>query len=597
MRVFRSLPTLHGLGLAVRRTGSALREVLLIAAPIAALEAVGPHSPHDGTDLVVLSGAALVVMLLVRAAQRGWLPATQRVAQAVKARSLRLFRAVSPRYAVAFRPTAEVVPVPDRTLLTPIAVLTVLLVGAALLGPNLFTGLSFLKTSVSYTLYLVGLALVWSLMFVAVVAGSLAAAQWAQSLGRGGRMGLVAIGFAVGWVGSLILLLLVPGSTPLAVLLVVGAWRARSLGGIPAQDYLFCRRDAQGRARTVPVHVYLYRVHAAIVLLLALIVVLGQAQRLWLPGFPRTPFLFTSWLGVLATLCAVVLVARAGVHFQRILGGRRAPPETPLTPTLWIRTPQGSTEPWQRIARESGWLALPSGERPAHEFDLVLGDETHPRRFVPREPINEEDARFQLERRFQVVMRRRFRRRFHSLYKRLRADKPEEGSGYLFCPHVWLVPGVVRDVEPSSRRGRNSGSLSGPVFYGPPYAEAFPHRVRRYIGSVLRDLQIDIVYWEDAVGWPDIQRVLGVAFEIYDQRRSPLEARHFIGLPRVRVVIQEEEADPDPARDPLRPRPPTLKKEAPGHARILLIVRDRGEFEELDVPDPADNWIRTPTLV
>ena len=597
MRVSRTTPTLHGFGLAVRRTGALLREALLLAAPIAALEWAGRHSPHDGTDLVLLAGAGAVAYLLVCAARAGWLPALSAAAGALKEVGLYLFRLISPRYAVAFRPTAEVVPVPDRTLLGPIALLIGLLVGAALLGAYLFDALLFVKQHVSYTLYLAGLATVWSLLFVAIVFGSLATAQWLQQVGRSTGAGLAPLLFAVGWVAGLVTILILPGSTPLALLLVLGALRARSLGGVPAQNYLFCRRDEQGRARTIPVHVYLHRAHACIVLLLALIVVLGQAPRLWLPDWPRSPFTFTTWLGVLASLCSVVLVVRVGAHFQRVLGGKTASPETPLTPTLWIRDPDRNEEPWYRIARESGWLALRQDTPPDLPFDLVLGDASSPKRFAPRDPMNDADARFLLERRFHIVMRRRFHRRFQSLYKRLRAERPSEGSGYLFCPHVWLVPGVVRDVEPKARPGKRPGSLTGPVFYGPPYAEAFPSRVRRYIGSVLRDLQIDIVYWEDAIGWPDIRRVLGVAFEIHDQGRSPLEARHFIGLPRIRVVIQEEEADPDPSGDPLRPRKPSLEKTSAGHARILLIVRDRGDYEELDVLDPADNWIKTPSLV
>jgi len=596
VRVNRPLPAIHQVGLAVRRSGAILREALLLAAPIAALESLGRYSPNDGADLISVCAAAVVVMLLARAVRIGWLPGTRRMALLVKVRGLALFRAISPRYAVAFRPTAEVVPVPDRTLLVPILGLTVALAGAAVLGPRLLDTLEFLKTSVSYTVYLVGLASLWSLLFVAIVLGAVVAGQWVQNLARKGPALVIPIAAAIAWIGSLLLVSVSPGLTPLAILLVIGALHARSLGAIPAQNYLFCRRDAQGRPRTIPVHIYLHRVHACIVLLLALIVVLGQSQRLWLANAPQSPFIFTTWLGILATLCSLLLVLRAGVHFQRILGGRRAPPETPLTPTLWIRTPDAPEEPWFRVARENGWLVLPTPGPPAHEFDLVLGDPSHPRRFIPRDSVNDEDARFLLERRFHVVMRRRFHRHFHSLYKRLRAEKPAEGSGYLFCPHVWLVPGVARDAEPSTA-AKGKSSLAGPVFYGPPYAEAFPHRVRRYIGSVLRDLQVDIIYWEDAIGWPDIRRVLGVAFEIHDQRRSPLQARHFIGLPRVRVVIQEEEADPDPARNALRPRPPTFEKRAPGHARILLIVRDRGDHEELETLDPADNWIRTPSLV
>jgi hypothetical protein len=595
VRLSRTTPTLHSFGGALRRAGSVLREALLLATPLAALEAAGPYSPHDGTDLLVLTGVAAVVYLLVRAARRGWLPGASALGGALRTLGLRLFRAVSPRYAMAFRPTAEVAALPDQTLLAPIAVLTGLLVAAATLGHLLFPALLALKQGVSYTLYLGALATLWALLFVAVVFGSIATAQWLQSLGRRGSLGVAPLVFAFGWVGALMLVLALPASTPLAVVLVLGALRAHRLGGAPTQSYLFCRRDEKDRARTIPVHVYLQRAHAGIVLLLGLIVALAGAQRLWMNSAPRAPFTFTTWLGVLATLCSIILLVRAGIHFQRVLGGGTPPPETPLTPTLWIQDPERHGEPWQRVARESGWLALLGAQTPAHEFDLVLGDATGPRRFAPRPPLSDEDARFLLERRFHIVMRRRFHRRFQSLYKRLRAEQPAQGSGFLFCPHVWLVPGVVRDVEPKARGG--SGSLTGPVLYGPSYAEAFPHRIRRYIGGVLRDLEIDIIYWEDAVGWPDIRRVLGVAFEIHDQRRGPLQGRHFIGLPRVRVVVQEEEADPDPTGDPLRPRKPTLEKKAPGHARILLIVRDRGDYEDLDVPDPVDSWIKSPSLV
>ena len=49
-------------------------------------------------------------------------------AAALKEAGQRLMRRVSPRYAVAFRPSTQVVPVPDNTLLGPIAVVLALAV-------------------------------------------------------------------------------------------------------------------------------------------------------------------------------------------------------------------------------------------------------------------------------------------------------------------------------------------------------------------------------------------------------------------------------------------------------------------------------------
>jgi hypothetical protein len=146
-----------------------------------------------------------------------------------------------------------------------------------------------------------------------------------------------------------------------------------------------------------------------------------------------------------------------------------------------------------------------------------------------------------------------------------------------------MVPGVVRDTDAADSR-------AGPRVHGPPYATAFPPRVRRYLGEVLRSLQVDVVYWEDAVAWPDLRRALGVAFEMHDQGRVPLTEKAFFGLPRVRVVLQEEDAEAEP---PER-TPPTR---AAGHARMLLVLKDRGGADEPAATDPIGSRTRIPSLV
>ncbi|MDJ0520466.1 MAG: hypothetical protein QNJ90_00170 [Planctomycetota bacterium] len=599
MRTSRPIPSTRGLGLALRRTGSVIRESLLLAAAITLVEAAGPFAAHDGADLIVVIGAALLVALLTQAGRIGWLPASAHVVSRtwlrLKAAALRL----APRYAVAFRPSPGAEVLPDRTLAAPRLWLLGLLVALTAGGPYLFDGLLLLREHVAYTIYLIALAAVWSVLFFAVVFGCIAAAQWLHAVARRrGGSALPFAAFTAFWVAGLVGLSFLPGWVALGVVLVAGWLSGRALLRMPPQVYLFCRRDVQGRSRTIPVHLYLQQVHTVIVLALAVVIVLGNTSRLWFAEWPSTPFAFTSWLGLLASLCALLLIARTGTHFRRIVGGGSVTPEVPLTPTLWIKRPPIRDEAdeeaqreayWHRVARDDGWLVLPEMDTPRHAYDLVLGDEANPRAFRPREAFDEEDARFQLARRFHVVHRRRFHRSFERLFKSLRAETPAEGTGYLFCPHVWLVPGVVRDVD--------HRELTSNPTYGPPYARAFDSRTRRYIGSVLRDLQVDLIYWEDAISWKDIRRVLTIAYEIHDQRRSPLLDRHFQGLPRVRVVIQEEAADADGPQIVPTDKASSLPEPASGYARILLILRDRGERDDADVLDPADYGVRTPTLV
>lgn len=606
MRALRSVLPIHGLGLALRRLGSSVREILLLASPVVLLERAGPYALHDGFDFAILCATTLGIVLLAQAAQAGWMPVTRRVLRATWGRLKRAARHLSPRYAVAFRVTAEARALPDRTLRGPTLGLAAGIVVLGLLGGRTFEALLFVKAHLSYTLYLALLALLWGTMLGTVLACAVSLQQWLGAWSR--RLRGSARPYVLcflGWVAGLAALAFVPGAVAVALVLLMGWFGAQALMRIPAQGYLFCRRDARGRARTVPVQEYLRHVHTAVVLALAFVVVLGQSERLWHAAMPAGHFKFTSFLSLMATLAALVLTARTGAHFRRLMGGTRVPPEVPLTPTLWIRRPDsreigGEDEQreayWYRVARESGWLVLRDNRPPPHEWDLVLGDESDPRRFLPGRPEDEAEARFRLERRYHVVMRRRFRRHFEHLFKALRRETPTSGTGFLICPHVWLVPGVVRDTEVRDRSGA-SGALVGPTFYGPPYAEAFPHRVRRYVGSLLRTLEIDILYLEDAVTWKDVQRVLGVAYEIHDQGRAPLQERHFMGLPRVRVVIQEEAAEPEPPAVVPRGDAAGLPDPAPGHARILLVLRDRGQREDELTPDPADHGLRTPSLV
>lgn len=599
VRTSRLLPSTRTVGFALRRAGSLLRESLLLAGAISLVEAGGRFTPHDGADLIVVIGAVLLGLLLTQAARQGWMPASRHVALAVWARMRGLGRRVAPRYAVAFRPAPEAHVLPDRTLAGPQLWILGALIAIASAGPYLLAGLLWVKTSVAYTPYLLGLALVWSVLFLAVVFGCVAAAQWLHGVARTRGGGALPFALFAGvWVVGLVALSFLPGCVALVTVLITGWLSGRSLGRMPPQGYLFCRRDGHGQARTIPVHDYLKQVHTVIVLALAVVVALGNSERLWFAEWPAAPFAFTNWLGLLASLCALLLIGRTGVHFRRIIGGGAVPPEVPLTPTLWIKRPPMRDEAsgealqetfWYRVARDAGWLVLRDGDEPEHEYDLVLGDEVSPRRFQPREPHDDEDARFQLARRFHVVLRRRFHRCLEALHKQLRAEVPSEGTGFLFCPHVWLVPGVVRDVD--------HRELTGTPTYGPPYAQAFDARTRRYVGALLRDLQIDILYWEDAISWKDLRRVLTVAYEIHDQRRGPLKERHFLGLPRVRVVIQEEAAEADaPAIIPSA-EPTGLPESASGYARILLILRDRGSREDAETPEPADRGIRTPSLV
>jgi hypothetical protein len=247
VRASRPSLSLQGLGPALKWVGVHLREAVLIAGPIAVLESVGPLTHNDAFDLMLLFGVVLAIIVLAQAARTGWMPLTVHALERTRGLGHALLRRLSPRYAVAFRPSPDALTIPDSTLNGPIAVATVLFLALGALGTLTFDGLTFVKDHVSYTLYLAGLVTVWALMLLTILlcAVSLQQGLVKRSRQHGGSP-LPYVLSLTAWLLGMVALALVPGAIAVAALLIIGWFGGRSLQTVPQQNYIFCRRDGEG---------------------------------------------------------------------------------------------------------------------------------------------------------------------------------------------------------------------------------------------------------------------------------------------------------------------------------------------------------------
>lgn len=531
---------------------------------VALLEWLGRSTDlGDVFDLaVVVLGLAPLALLVAAGLRRRWLPLTARAFAHGSRSARRLARRLDPQYHLALRLPAGTATHPESPLRGPLLLLASATAGALLLGPRLWAGLDLLR-GLLYTPYLLVLLALWTLALLVATAALVLEAQSA-------RPRTVLMLWCLGLLASAML----PAVALLAALLLLGFGQAVRLARRPLVPYLFCRRDDRDRVRAVPAQVYLRRMHALAVLATALVVALVNADRLFEPGLAHGRHGFTGGLGLIAAMAGLLLVTHIDLQFGRLLSVRGTPPETPLTPTLAWQGP-GPVPPDVAEAAGEGWKVLDAPLPEEDEVDLFVGPWATGPAVLARCPERTRNERsFLRTRRFHVVHRRDVFRRLKSLVKETRTQRLRGGTGFLFCPHVWLVPSLLRD----GRRGAR------PV--GRPYSAVFSSRSRRYLGGFLRDLGVDVLYWEDAVTWPDLRRVLGVALECWDQRRVPILERHFVGLPRVRVVLHEESQEPGVAS---ARRPRGVRGPVATGARILVVLRDRGGDAVRDaVASPSD---------
>lgn len=548
MRSARPTLTRPARRLRLRRALLAAAEVGAWALALGLLEALGRTLPAgDVVDLAVLvcAGAPLA-WLAVSGVKRGRLPLTARWARGAVRWARRRVKRLDPGYHLALRPPAGGV-LPDQPLRGLLLGLGATVALAVLAGPRLLEALDLLRAQ-AYTPYLLLLTLLWSAALGLVALSLLLQAQVVP-------LPLL----ATLWLLGLVAAALLPAGALLGAVLALGLAQALRLRRRRLPPYLFCRRDAAGRVRALPAQAYLRRLHLGCVLAVACVVALTNAQRLLGSALDAGPHGLTSGLGTLAALGGLLLVLQVDLQFGRLLHVRSTPPEEPLTPTLWWGGP-GEAPPDVLEAAAEGWAVQEGPPPDPDEVDLLVVPGASGPRLLARTPhLPPAERAFRRLRRFHVVHRRELVRRLRSLVKSVRHER-QGGTGFLLAPHLWLVPSLLRDGPRGTR----------PV--GRPYHAVFAPRTRRYVGGLLRALQVDVVYWEDGVTWPDLRRVLGVAFECFDQGRTPVRERHFLGLPRVRVLLHEEAGDAAPAAGV----PRSLRGPVATGARVLVILRDRG---------------------
>lgn len=223
----------------------------------------------------------------------------------------------------------------------------------------------------------------------------------------------------------------------------------------------------------------------------------------------------------------------------------------------------------------------------------MLGFVFNPRRIaaVVSAPGDSADAA-RILRRNEIRNRRRIIRGLQKLMKRAARLTRVRSTGLWIGLQHWFVPGLSTDGVSHAREDRETTAFDGVV--GPPYHRVFPPEARYHFLQMAMALEIDLIFVEHGLTFRRLSRVLRVLFETYDMYggRQRAEERHFVGLPRTRVVIHNyDQTNPGSHGRKSYPEPDYQEI---GRARILHVFKDREETEQFEpVPDSREG---TPVL-
>ena len=311
------------------------------------------------------------------------------------------------------------------------------------------------------------------------------------------------------------------------------------------------------------------------------------------------PMLLTTLLGTVAAWMIPGLVIATAL---RLWAGRRIDPAARTTPTVHIHSQLPMSDVKKAAAIISGWgwiVRTTSGPISSNEvgIELVLAEQSDATEFDPIWPLkvsyddlSSERVKDRLDRRDEIVLRRYGLRGVKSLFKRALSERRVKGGGYWFAPHWWFITGMDRE-EPHRGRGDYP---TPPKPVGQPFHRIFGPRVRQHFHTVLRAVEIDMIFIEDGVSPRTFAKVLRIIFELYDKHSGQRKAEDhsFHSIPKIRVMVHEyTPGKPFQTTNYNEPQFDELSR-----ARVLHIFRDNGDHEA-PVEMPFDfSWEPSPVL-
>jgi hypothetical protein len=296
-----------------------------------------------------------------------------------------------------------------------------------------------------------------------------------------------------------------------------------------------------------------------------------------LPLPPAGGTLSLSGTEILGRGCAFVgflFLLPATLHALKLNGNRlRLDPGSARRPLL-THGPGALTGPVPTPWRFRSATRAPRGGRADLDYDPD-GARFRPGSVPPfRRPLEgkgEEERRFLLDHFDWITKRREFYRGLSRLLKIAAGIDFTSGGGYLLAPHHFFIEGMHRD-DPGGEEGESR-------IIGPPFSRLWSRRTRQFLHEWLKKLEIDMIYFEDAVRWPQLRSVLDQAFERFMKTPGAGAVREsdFRFLRGVRVFIDEMEPDREVSGRKGYPEPHFANL---SRARILMVFKDRGGEEE-----------------
>ena len=460
-------------------------------------------------------------------------------------------------------------------------------------------------SSTFYLMHLLGVALLWA----ALIAGTwicvilcfalvhdTIVGRYAGSRPRSLKLEL--------WIhASLLALVLVAGVTmphwiPLAGLIAIGVTIAvRTIFPFGTSLTLLWRYRRGGEMRSIPLRYIAGGELVLFILFAVLLQVFATGSYVLFPTAELTGPPVTVALGRIFSWSAVVTAAALGsVSLNALRLGILRQIVAHRAPRLYIH---GFTNPRMRRsirqdAKTAGWRVAfkPKQPRPT-DVQLSLSTDASLRHAIAipegwPKPVGSDHLFDEhwlacFARRCETQHRRILISALEKLFKRAARQKFQQGEGFWVGPQHWFLLGLCRDSHEEDLDFREGTILSQTI--GLPYHRILPPETRYHFERVMQDVQIDLIFVEDGVGFRGLRRALHAIYQIQEVFGSQCQVteHHFRGLPGVRAILHEFTLD-NPYISSKYPEPDYTDL---ARGRILHLFKDRGR--DLDVSDvPTD---------